>query len=312
MSDEQRAEPRFYSDNYPAWNTFFRRRYERELAAYDGPSPPPARNNAAGRRRWWSAPGRTLEAVLAHIERGNSPVLGMLSPQPPTLSRRRGSPWMPRRMASRSSSSASSGSASRSTSRSSASTPRTVKQEPSSAPLRRSSGALVIRERARTSSPPRNRKRKPRKDDAKAASDLTDAEAARDEEAAMREAIAKSLTDLVPIENSMPMDAALVWSRKDWEREQAEQQRRLLDLAQARCRAEAAALPARGAPVVKLEDSSDDDLYRPTPPRFGDAGQGSSRWTPGQSSQQAPPQDDGGDSSNDGGDYTRFYRHFGM
>jgi hypothetical protein len=28
----------------------------------------------------------------------------------------------------------------------------------------------------------------------------------------------------------MPMDAALAWSRQDWEREQAEQQRRLLDL----------------------------------------------------------------------------------
>jgi hypothetical protein len=110
------------------------------------------------------------------------------------------------------------------------------------------------------------------------------------------------------------MDAALAWFRQDWEREQAEQSRRLLDLAQARCRAEAAAQPARGAPVVKLEDSSDDDLYRPTPPRFGDAGQGSSRWSPGQSSQQAPPpQDGGGDSSDDGGgDYTRFYRHFGI
>jgi hypothetical protein len=70
----------------------------------------------------------------------------------------------------------------------------------------------------------------------------------------------------------MPMDAALAWSRQDWEREQAEQHRRLLDLAQARRRAEAAARPARGAPVVKLEDSSDDDLYQPTPPRFGDAG----------------------------------------
>jgi hypothetical protein len=55
------------------------------------------------------------------------------------------------------------------------------------------------------------------------------------------------------------------------------------------------------------------DLYQPTPPRFGDAGQGSSRWTPGQSSQPAPPQDDGGDfSDDDDGDYTRFYRHFGM
>jgi hypothetical protein len=38
---------------------FLRRRYERELAANDGPPPPPARNNATGRRRWWSAPGRT-------------------------------------------------------------------------------------------------------------------------------------------------------------------------------------------------------------------------------------------------------------
>jgi hypothetical protein len=162
-------------------------------------------------------------------------------------------------------------------------------------------------------SPPRNRKRKPRKDDAKAASDLADAEAARTEEAAMREAVANSLADLVPADNSMPMDAALAWSRQDWEREQAEQLRRLLDLAQAWRGAEAAAIPARGASVVKLEDSSDDDLYRPTPPRFGDAGQGSSRWTPVQSSQREPPQDDGDHSSNDdGGDYTRFYRHFGM
>jgi hypothetical protein len=76
-------------------------------------------------------------------------------------------------------------------------------------PPRRSSGALVIREGARTSSPLRNRKRKPRKDDAKAESDLADAEAVRAEEAAMREAIAKSLADLVPVENSMPMDAAV-------------------------------------------------------------------------------------------------------
>jgi hypothetical protein len=37
--------------------------------------------------------------------------------------------------------------------------------------------------------------------------------------------------------------------------------------------------------VVKLEKSSDDELYRPMPPRFGDTGQGSSRQAP-------PPQDD--------------------
>jgi hypothetical protein len=154
-----------------------------------------------------------------------------------------------------------------------------------SAPPRCSSSALIIRKEARTSSPPlHGRKRKPRKDDAAAASDLADAEAGHAEDAALREAIAKSLADLVPADNIMPMDTALVWSRKVWEREQAEQQWRLLDLVQARRRAEAAAQPARGAPVVKLEDSSDDDLYQPTLPHFDDAGQGSSRWTPGQSS----------------------------
>jgi hypothetical protein len=273
MSDEQHAEPRFFPDNYPAWNEFLRCRYERELAAYDGPPPPPARNNAAGRRRWWSAPGRTLKNMLAHIEGVNYHVLGMPLPQVPSLSHRHGSSWMPRRMASRSS-----GSASRSASRSSGSalTPRTVKKEP---PTRGcSGGALVIREGARTSSPPAHgRKRKPRKEDTAAApaSDLAAAEAARAEDAALREVVARSLEDLVPADNAMMMDAALAWSRQDWEREEVEQRRRLLDLAAARRHAAATAQPAREAPVVKLEDSSDDDdddWYRSTLPRVGDAG----------------------------------------
>jgi hypothetical protein len=179
-----------------------------------------------------------------------------------------------------------------------------MKQEPPSAPPRRSNGALVIREGARTSEPPPNCKRKLRKDDAaKAASDLAEAEATRAEEAAMHEAIAQSLRDVIPAENSMPLNVALDWSRRDWEREEAEQQRRLLDLAAAQRHA-AAAQPTRGVPIVKLEDSSDDDLYQPTPPCFGDAGQGSSR--------QAPPPQDGGDSSDNGGDYTAFYRRLGM
>jgi hypothetical protein len=36
MSDEQRAEPLFFPDNYLTWTEFFCRRYEWELAAYDG------------------------------------------------------------------------------------------------------------------------------------------------------------------------------------------------------------------------------------------------------------------------------------
>jgi hypothetical protein len=304
MSDEQRADPRFYPDNREAWTAFFRRRYERELAAYDGPPPPPARNNAAGRRRWWSAPGRMLEFVLEHIERGNDPVLEMPPAPRPTLTRHRGSSWMPRRMASGSSGSASSGSVTRSGSRSSASTPRTIKQEPATAP-RRNSGALIIREGgARTASPLHRRKAK--KDAAaKAASDLAEAEARRAEEAATEEAIQRSLRDVVSAENTMPLDAALEWSWREWEREEREQQRRLLDLAATQRRAAAATLPRRGAPpVVKLEESSDDELYHPTPPRFGDAGLGFSR--------QAPPPQDNYSSDYDDGDYTKMYRRFGM
>jgi hypothetical protein len=110
----------------------------------------------------------------------------------------------------------------------------------------------------------RGRKRKPRTEDAAAAatSDLADAEAARAEDAVMREAIPRSLEDLVPADKAMPMDASLDWSRWDWERKEAEQQRQLLDLVAARRRT--AAQPAREAPVVKLEDSSDDEWYRPT------------------------------------------------
>jgi hypothetical protein len=57
MSDEQRAKPRFFPDNYPAWNEFFRRRYERELAAYDdddwyGTTPPRVGDAGQGSSRW--------------------------------------------------------------------------------------------------------------------------------------------------------------------------------------------------------------------------------------------------------------------
>jgi hypothetical protein len=236
MSDEQRAEPHFFPDNREAWTAFFRRRYERELAAYDGPPPPPARNNAAGRRRWWSAPGRTLEFVLEHIENGNDPVLEMPPAPRPTISHCRGSSWMPRRMATSGSfGTASSGSATRSGSLSSASTPRTVKREPepASAP-RRNSGALVIRDGGARASPPCRRRRPSQKDAAqRAASELAEAEARRAEEASTEEAIQRSLRDVVPAENTMPLDAALEWSRREWEREEREQQRRLLDLAAA-------------------------------------------------------------------------------
>jgi hypothetical protein len=61
------------------------------------------------------------------------------------------------------------------------------------------------------SSPACGRKRKPKKEDAAAAaaSNLAAAEASRAEDMVVREAIARSLQDLVPADNALPMDAAL-------------------------------------------------------------------------------------------------------
>ena len=320
MTDEERADPRHHPDNYTRRNSYFLQRWERELAAYDGPPPPPARNNAAGRRRWWSAPERTLANVLAHIEGGNYPVLTMppLSASRASASRRRGSVWQPRRMAA---SSSSSGSASRSSlapvkreEATSPSTPVRVKKEPASPPATRgrSSGALVIREQP---SAPQSGRKKTKKE--AAASQLAEEEAKRAEEAAMAEAIARSLADMQ--EEKRADDAALDWARRDWQRQEAEQQRRLLDLAAARQLAARAAPTANddvaryrrpatppsgvAVPVVDLE-SSDDDWYKPSP-GWGDAGQGSSS----QAAQPKVPkvEDDGSDD-----DYTVFYRRMGM
>ncbi|KAK1627043.1 hypothetical protein QYE76_001358 [Lolium multiflorum] len=35
LTDEERAEPRHHPDNYTAWNSYFLRRWERELASCD-------------------------------------------------------------------------------------------------------------------------------------------------------------------------------------------------------------------------------------------------------------------------------------
>jgi hypothetical protein len=85
------------------------------------------------------------------------------------------------------------------------------------------------------------------------------------------EAIVRLLSDLVPADNTLPMDAALAWSRRDWERQEAA----------ARSGGRAATLrpshadhthrTRRPVPLLKLEESNDDELYRPTLPH-GDPG----------------------------------------
>jgi hypothetical protein len=95
------------------------------------------------------------------------------------------------------------------------STPVRVKKEPASPPPTRgrSSGALVIRDQP--SQPGRKRKAAKKEDAAAAAANrLAEEEAKRAEDAAVAEAIARSLNDLVPADNTLPEDAALAWSRR--------------------------------------------------------------------------------------------------
>ncbi|KAK1681092.1 hypothetical protein QYE76_041940 [Lolium multiflorum] len=120
-----------------------------------------------------------------------------------------------------------------------------MKKEPTSPPPTRgrSSGALVIRDQP---SPQRGRKRKTAKNEAAAAAanQLAEEEAKRAEDAAV-EAIARSLKDLVPADNSLPIDAAQ-WSQREGAPEA--EQRRMLDLAAARQLAARAARRPRGTP----------------------------------------------------------------
>jgi hypothetical protein len=88
-------------------------------------------------------------------------------------------------------------------------TPRFVKKELASPPPTRgrSSGALVIRDQP-SSSPSRGRKRKSSKKEA-TANQLAEEEAHRAEDAAVEDAIARSLKDLVPANNTLSIDATL-------------------------------------------------------------------------------------------------------
>ena len=95
---------------------------------------------------WWGAPGRTLHAVIEHLEGGNKPPFTYTAAPAP---RRSGDQWMPRRTGSSSSSSHSSGSPAL----------FSVKDKPAETPLRRCtrSAGIVINEggRASSSAPPR-------------------------------------------------------------------------------------------------------------------------------------------------------------
>ncbi|KAK1650116.1 hypothetical protein QYE76_067921 [Lolium multiflorum] len=101
LTDEERAEPRHHPDNYTAWNSYFcgggggarlLRRPAASASAQQRRGPPTLVERA----------GRTLEAVLDHIEGGNFPVLTM-PPSRASASRRRETSgshgaWLPARL----------------------------------------------------------------------------------------------------------------------------------------------------------------------------------------------------------------------
>jgi len=133
LTEEQQNEPRYAPDSETLWTLYFKRRCEEQITSVNGIIPC-GHLNSEGWREWWGIPGRTLDAVLDHIETGNVPRLEYLTR--PSFSRRRSSSWMPRRMEPGSSSSLGSGLPAL----------RPVKPEPEGTPLRRRSrsGALVI------------------------------------------------------------------------------------------------------------------------------------------------------------------------
>ncbi|KAE8813485.1 Protein kinase APK1A, chloroplastic [Hordeum vulgare] len=113
LPESLRNLPRYAPDSNALWTAYFERRHADQLAATNGVEPPD-RHNSEGRRQWWGVLGRTLEAVLEHIEGDNMPRYNY--PSPPTFSGRRDSSWTPRTMETvTSSSSGGSGSRSHST-----------------------------------------------------------------------------------------------------------------------------------------------------------------------------------------------------
>ena len=95
LTPEQAADPRWRAeDNAMFWQLYFQCRHGEELADRGDNDTVEGCYNSKGRKRWWSALGRNLGFVLAHIAGGNEPRLIM----PPRSS------WLPWRMVSPSSS----------------------------------------------------------------------------------------------------------------------------------------------------------------------------------------------------------------
>ena len=304
LTAEQQEDPAWHPENSSTWVPFFEDRHERQLNDFPGPKDlAPSRNNSEGRKDWWGVPGRSLQAVLDHIEGGNEPPLQ----GPARRGRRHG--WEPRRMALSSSSSSSAGA------RSSTPLASVIKQEPA-APSR----GIVIREPGTGGgSGSSSRLLTPKREPGTGVVGRSLKKAFRkkavvkeepyDEEAAMAAAMAASLDDVPPA----PVDFALAWSARDHEREEEERKRRV-EAEQREAFARYGRRGRRASPEVVVLDDDDEE-----------AGTSTSRWlTPKQEPgtggdgeagrAPAPPSYGGGgdSSSDDGEDYTVIYKRLGL
>uniref|UniRef100_N1R4K6 Uncharacterized protein n=1 Tax=Aegilops tauschii TaxID=37682 RepID=N1R4K6_AEGTA len=150
LPEQVRNEPRYTPDSHTLWTMYFGRRHADQLASTNDVEPH-GRINFEGRRQWWGVPGRTLEAVLEHIEAGNTPCLQY--PGPPSFSRRHGSSWTPQRMETATSSLSGSGSLS-----SGSLARRPIKPKPQEMPL----GRLLIINKGGRPSPSSSRLVRPK------------------------------------------------------------------------------------------------------------------------------------------------------
>lgn len=87
---------RTLADNEAWWHDHITARWEAAMDSEEGIVYPATRWNTAGRDRWWGVPGRTLDAVLAHIRAGGDR-LEMPPTPPPSPPRHPLNPWLPRR-----------------------------------------------------------------------------------------------------------------------------------------------------------------------------------------------------------------------
>ncbi|XP_044351540.1 uncharacterized protein [Triticum aestivum] len=95
MTDEQRALPQYAAGNHGAWAAYFQHWQAQRIASTNGAPTVRGRQNNEGRRLWWGAPGRSLHAVLQHLEGGNDPSMPTLPPRPGTTTSGCRGGWRP-------------------------------------------------------------------------------------------------------------------------------------------------------------------------------------------------------------------------